>query len=65
MQSMAEDYDQHINRFPDNPDYDKAECLRCGVKGLILTKVGQRWALFEHVGLRLREHECDHSSAFD
>lgn len=53
-----------INKFEDNPDYDNAMCRRCGKAGLTISKVGQQWKLFEHNGLRLREHECEFSEVF-
>jgi hypothetical protein len=33
-------------------------CNRCGKRGLHWQQVGDKWKLFQHIGLRLREHEC-------
>ena len=43
-------------------------CKRCGKTGLTWYDVGGVWKLYEHIGLRLREHVCppkDHSDAFE
>ena len=44
-------------------DLESATCKRCGKEGLILEMVGGSPKLFEHVGMRLRDHKCDFTTS--
>lgn len=49
----------------DEEPVSQPTCRSCGKTDLHWEKVGDKWKLFESVGLRLREHKCNHLNVME
>ena len=56
-------FDDQRDDDADDDDLESATCKRCGKEGLILEMVSGSPKLFEHVGMRLRDHKCDFTTS--